>query len=218
MSETYVSGLDLGQLADYSALVIVRCHGSGDELTAKVRHIHRWQLGTPYPKIVDDLVKLFASDPTADSTLAVDATGVGVAVVDMIRDSKIRAQVRPWTITAGFKPTEDTVPKKDLVGAVQAMSGNRRLTVPKNLALAELLTKELDTFRMRITLDRNESFGAWRERDHDDLVLALALALWYATNFSNSSKEILAANRANAGRTMTDRLPPGTFKQKKHGR
>ena len=31
---------------------------------------------------------------------------------------------------------------------------------------------------MKVTADRNETFGAWRERDHDDLVMALALALF----------------------------------------
>ena len=31
---------------------------------------------------------------------------------------------------------------------------------------------------MKITLAANETFSAWRERDHDDLVLAVALASW----------------------------------------
>jgi hypothetical protein len=35
-------------------------------------------------------------------------------------------------------------------------------------------------WRMKVTADRNETFESWRERDHDDLVLALALALHVA--------------------------------------
>ena len=47
---------------------------------------------------------------------------------------------------------------------------------------AGILMAELITFRSKITVAGNETFGAWRERDHDDLVLAVALALWLAEN------------------------------------
>jgi hypothetical protein len=36
-------------------------------------------------------------------------------------------------------------------------------------------------FRAKVTLAGNETFEAWREHDHDDLVLEVALAL-YAGN------------------------------------
>jgi hypothetical protein len=38
--------------------------------------------------------------------------------------------------------------------------------------------KELESFRVKITASAHETFEAWRERDHDDLVLAVALAAW----------------------------------------
>jgi hypothetical protein len=44
--------------------------------------------------------------------------------------------------------------------------------------LTPVLAQELSLFRVKITLAANETFEAWRERDHDDLVLALALALY----------------------------------------
>jgi hypothetical protein len=31
---------------------------------------------------------------------------------------------------------------------------------------------------VKVTADRNETFSSWRERDHDDLVLALAPGVW----------------------------------------
>ncbi|WP_145241183.1 hypothetical protein [Urbifossiella limnaea] len=70
------------------------------------------------------------------------------------------------------------MPKKDLVGAVQAVLGTLRLKIAPGLPLAEVLAKELESFRVKVTADRNESFESWRERDHVDLVLALALAVW----------------------------------------
>jgi hypothetical protein len=48
------------------------------------------------------------------------------------------------------------------------------------VAHAETLEMELQNFRVKITAAANETFEAWRERDHDDLVLALALAAWHA--------------------------------------
>src|SRR5262249_20623470 len=41
-----------------------------------------------------------------------------------------------------------------------------------------ILAKEMQAFRVKITTTGNETFEAWRERDHDDLVLAVALAAW----------------------------------------
>ena len=38
--------------------------------------------------------------------------------------------------------------------------------------------RELGTFTVRITEAGNESFEACHEKDHDDLVLAVALACW----------------------------------------
>ena len=40
--------------------------------------------------------------------------------------------------------------------------------------------KELQNFQVKITLSANETFGSWREGIHDDLVLAVSLAAWWA--------------------------------------
>ena len=38
----------------------------------------------------------------------------------------------------------------------------------------------MENFRVKVTDAANETFGAWRERPHDDLVLAVAIAAWQA--------------------------------------
>jgi hypothetical protein len=49
---------------------------------------------------------------------------------------------------------------------------------PDKVGLRESLRVFL-TFRIKMNVATgHESFGAWRERDHDDLVLAVALACW----------------------------------------
>ena len=184
---SYVSGLDLGQSQDFAALVVVECetipdptYGGGTVDRFDVRHLHRWPLGTPYPVVVADLGEWFAAPPLRDSTLVVDATGVGRPVVDMIGASRLPADVRPYTITAGFREGDGTVPKVDLVAACQAALQQHRLRFAEALELRPVLERELESFRVTVTADRNETFASWREADHDDLVLALALAVWYA--------------------------------------
>jgi hypothetical protein len=70
------------------------------------------------------------------------------------------------------------VPKKELVASLQVLLQTRRLKVAKTLPEAATLVRELETFRVKVTEAANETFGAWREGQHDDLVLAVALAAW----------------------------------------
>ena len=53
----------------------------------------------------------------------------------------------------------------------------------EGLPLANVLIEELQNFRAKITAESGHvSFEQWRERDHDDVVLALALACWKPEN------------------------------------
>src|SRR5262249_58332221 len=117
-------------------------------------------------------------------TLCVDATGVGRAVVDLFRQAKLPARLKPITITAGHSATfaEDGwhAPKKDLVAIMQSLLQGWRLRIAGRLPEAETLKRELAAFRVKVTPAGNETFEAWRTRDHDDLVFAVALPLWYA--------------------------------------
>jgi hypothetical protein len=113
-------------------------------------------------------------------TLAIDQTGVGRAVVDIFRDADVDATLFPVLITWGANVHfgDDGayhVPKKELVSVLQVLLQGGRLTIAK-LPERETLVKELLAFRVKVTVSANETFEAWRERDHDDLVLAVALA------------------------------------------
>jgi hypothetical protein len=43
-----------------------------------------------------------------------------------------------------------------------------------------VLAKELSNYKVKVTASLNETFNADRDSDHDDLVIALALACWKA--------------------------------------
>lgn len=198
----FTVGLDIGQSQDRTALAAVEEKG-GTPAKYHLRHVERFELGTPYPEVVErvaDLMNTSAlttrkNDPsTLDSptkippTLVVDATGVGRPIVEMLGEKGLHP-VSIW-ITGGDNVTQDgmeyRVPKRELASTVQALLQSGRLKFAQDLPLRDVLVDELQKFRAKINLDTGEaSFEHWRERDTDDVVLALACALWYADHVAD---------------------------------
>jgi hypothetical protein len=189
MITDFLVGLDLGQTQDFTALAVLERNQPDPGRSETVppdyalRHLQRFPLGTPYTEIVPAVARLLGATPLRESPLVVDQTGVGRAVVDMLYQSA--GWVVPVTITAGHAVTqaEDRswhVPKKELVTCLQVVMQTRRLHIARSLPDAALLVRELQNFQVKITAAANETFGAWREGQHDDLVLAVALACWWA--------------------------------------
>ena len=192
MLATFYLGLDLGQTTDFTALAVVERRyppPSGNEYPDPVyllRHLHRFPLGTSYTAIVSAVAELVSTEQLRyQSVLTVDQTGVGRPLVEMLRKADMRCRIVAETITAGqtVSVADDgsfRVPKKELVTCLQILLQANRLKIVRSLPAASLLVSELLNFRVKITAAANETFEAWRERDHDDLVLALAIAVWYA--------------------------------------
>ncbi len=194
-------GLDLGQSADYTALAVVQTvpleqPNSGPFEALHLRHLERYPLRTPYPEIADKVAALVRSpelQPTeydasrvryasTPPELAVDATGVGRAVTDLLKGKGLR--FKAITITGGDKvhPVYGgyRVPKRDLVAALEVPFHTGELKVAEGLALWPVLREELLNFRRKIDLrTAHDSYEHWRDSEHDDLVLACALACWY---------------------------------------
>lgn len=141
-------------------------------------------LGTSYVRVVDRVRELVSKlRETGYPVVAADATGVGRGVLDLVTDRGIGAKVHEVTLTGGDTVSQEgkkyRVPKRDVVSTVAALLETDRLRIAKALPLAEVLARELGSFRVKIdTKSGHDSYGAWRERDHDDLVLATALACW----------------------------------------
>jgi hypothetical protein len=197
----YTLGLDLGQAAEFSAICAVeRTVAVPRDLREPipppvytVRHLHRWPLGTPYPEIVKAVKALVATPELEGCRLVVDATGVGGAVMDLVQRAELGISIQAVTITGGQAMTKQegggyAVPKKDLVAVLQVLLQQRRLVVAKTLPHAALLGAELSAFRVKVTAGGSDTLESWRQRDHDDLVLAVALAAWSAQKFAGSSE------------------------------
>jgi hypothetical protein len=143
-------------------------------------------LGTKHHAIVDDIAQRLKGAPfnIADVALVVDRTGVGEGVVEAFE----LAGLSPIGvfISAGQVVHEDqasktySVPKKDLADAVRIPLEERRLQFAEDLQELQVLKKELQVFTGKINERGHDSYAAMGTA-HDDMVLATALACWYAT-------------------------------------
>lgn len=141
-----------------------------------LRHLSRYPLRTSYPDIVADIVRRLGTKARDDAELVVDGTGVGAAVVDMFRYSDLPCPLYPIIITAGVKQDGNHVPKRDLIGAVQVAIQTRRLESSLNTKEVETFFSEMQSYAIKLTDTGHDTYNA-REGKHDDLVLAVALAV-----------------------------------------
>jgi hypothetical protein len=198
-----VIGLDLGQARDFTALAVVEViavDGADprrpDPNHYAVRMLDRWQ-----PRRYQDVVgrvagiaERLAAPVQVDHrlvrpavTLVLDATGVGGAVADLFAEAELAARLEAVTIHGGDQVARDPgrgwrVPKRDLAGVVAVALQNGRLEVAAGLEHAGTLKAEMQNFRARISANGHDSYGAgddWRQGNHDDLVLAVALSVWW---------------------------------------
>lgn len=233
---SFLVGLDLGQRQDPSAIVVLerekvvedtgKVWAPADELELPPQQVskysgtmlQRFEQGTTYPDIVERVAALFCEPKLENQTLVPDWTGVGIAVLDMLRRAKrdpvrcpkckgngttgrestgdicktckgngkilLKAKLRPVYITAGarwsIKDDGFHVAKSELVSVLHVLlqANPGRLEFDKKLSWTKTVSEELKNFKSKITDAGNETFAAWREKEHDDLVLATAIACW----------------------------------------
>jgi len=177
-------GCDFGQAQDYTAIAYADRKGN----TLEYRHIERLKLGTRY----DDQIKRIKEvwDAVSDETgktpiLIVDYTGVGRPIVENMRKENLFPIA--VTVTGGTTSHKDgknwTVPKKELVLPFIIGVQNGTVKLVEGHDYSNVIIDEMLNFKMKINIATgNESFEAWRERDHDDLVFAAALVAYAAKN------------------------------------
>ncbi|HYA16606.1 MAG TPA: hypothetical protein VEF06_04025 [Bryobacteraceae bacterium] len=177
-------GLDLGQRRDHSAIAVVERSEALPPWQGlaprelRLRLVERVPLGTPYPAVVER-VKAIATSARVkgDLRLAVDATGVGAPVVDLLRTARLGFEVTAVTMTGGERATNAgsrwNVPKRDLMAGVQVLLERGELRIARGMRDTPALIREL--MDVRASTRSAEGGG-----EHDDLVVAVALACWRA--------------------------------------
>jgi hypothetical protein len=208
-----VIGADIGQKQDPTAICVAelqwRGEGQREGLNDHwvIRHLGRLPLGTPYPDIVAELVRLVGAvkarvervhvplgpgvfeikEYKPHVTLYVDGTGVGQPVVDLLE----AAGVSPigCYFTYGERRVQQDrevrLGKAWMVSRLQALAQTHRLHLPKT-AEAEATRQELLDYEIKVSEDGHDTYGAFKTGRHDDLVTALGLAVqkprqrWFA--------------------------------------
>ena len=195
-------GIDLGQVADPTALAVVERLedlrvGDLAGLTMRdhhhVRFLKRWELMTPYEVIVRETGELLATGRLREAVIIIDQTGPGREPAQLFLQAHRLGRLGAYwprcvVITGGRETRTDTdpiiVPKRELVGKMQTLLESGRFKVSDALPEAQILRKELLTFQVKTTPTGQDTYEAARERDHDDEVLAVALGCWYRHNLT----------------------------------
>ena len=196
-------GVDVGSRQDHCAVAIAEAENRGGVEHYLVRQVQRLPLGTPYDESVPWIaegVSVTRSIADGPVLLMVDATGVGLPVVDMLCASPSRPEPMPVFFTAGdrvlvtgepdagirelgkkkqTKPGDIKVSigKGALVSRVQALLNNGRLVMLRDDPAVAEMVEELLVYEIKPSGDANDLYGAFEVGAHDDLVTALGLAV-----------------------------------------
>lgn len=202
--DRWILGCDLGQTTDPTALcalhhrVVPRDGWTTNEKARAwkqdrtesfdVRHLERLPLGLPYPAQVQHVANVLARPPLVGAKLVIDETGVGRAVGDIFDAAGMYPE--RITITAGLETTQHGgrswhVPKGVLISGMDARLHTGELRIAAALKDAGALADELKDFRRKVSEAGRATYAA-RTGAHDDLVLAVAIALWFATSGPSS--------------------------------
>lgn len=207
---TNLHAIDLGFDPDPTAHVILHhakvpptytSHGDPIYTLGHIERVTRRE----YPDTIEATVNmLYRAEMWGTSALVIDATGVGIPVVQQFKrhPRMIAAMERggliliPIMITSGGSITKKDgalhVPKGVLVGVCHSILGQKRLRVPKALKEGATLMQEMKNFRAKFTESGNVTY-AGREKTHDDILLATVLGLWVAETFRGTEAKVLRA-------------------------
>lgn len=219
-------GVDLAQARDRTVLAAVHSYVA-DAVTAdaevdrprrraarRVKHhaliaLEKLRPGMAYPAQVEAIVA-FADSLTGEEkpVLVADATGVGRAVLDLLRAASPFV-VRGVTLTGASEAVAHgkdwSVPKSDLVATLEVALSTRRLHAEPGLALAGELRDELAAFGYEMSSTGRPIYEG--KGSHDDMVIALALGVWAGERGASTAafKEFIdaeVAKRDDGGRQV----------------
>ena len=192
---TYYLGIDYGKERDHAALVLMEYRviptGQRDRVTygylyrreLRVVAIERFRLKTDYHDVAARVARL-CSHPhlVGHTTVIYEMNGPGQVVHELLQRAKLEVTLLPVTTTGGqvatVKGARRTVPKAKLVASLEILFQQQYLKIASALPQADLLREELRQFEGRSRRGGSMDYGAGA--GHDDLVMALALAGWWA--------------------------------------
>lgn len=179
--DMWIVSADLGKKRDYTAIAVLQVVGG----LILVRHVERFPIGTKYPDIRARVKQIVSSPKFPNAILVVDGTGVGEPVVDEMRADGLNpiafvlkgtGRARTEKTDGGFVTERRCyVPKIDVVDLGRMLSEEGILKVVRDCPFEDVAKKEFGNFRVRLSEAGRQKFGAWRDSEHDDIVLAILI-------------------------------------------
>lgn len=164
--------------------------------------------GVPYTEQCKAVQELLNGERMKNNCdLVIDGTGIGQAVVDIMREhglepipivftSGLTMNVKYAEATrrfGGFGKTLDLrtiaelcVPKVDMIHAAKVLLEQNRIRIATGVANAEEFKKQLLHFKGKVNERGNVSYGNDAEAKHDDWVACFIMACWFA-NYSGQT-------------------------------
>ena len=173
----------------------------GVSLEYRVRHLERSGPPSRYASVAQRVPEI-VREIGRDMLLIVDITATGRPVYSLIlgeltsglEGTAIRFKHCPITVTGvagGVSRSPDVgmlVPRRDLISNAQILFDEGQLKIAEGLDLARTLTEELVAFKPKP--EKPDDLEGWRERPHDDLVLAVAISVWVAERFVRKEESV----------------------------
>jgi hypothetical protein len=175
----------------------------------RINHLERLPLKTPYPAQIER-IKLVMSRMPRQTDLVCDFGGVGRGIFDMLVDAGLSPT--GVAIYGGFETHHAgsivSVPKSTLVSTLVARIHAQELRAPASLKEWPQLRRELMNFRPEVTRAGTETWNA-RSGEHDDLVLAVALAVWHLAGGSSKYSGLISWYQREVGGADAERWALG---------
>jgi len=182
-------GADIGQRQDYTAIAVTEEQDRRGIEHYVTRSIERLPLQTPYPTVANHIVAIVQALKARSEAWEyvgknypvecwVDATGVGLPIVDLVREAGVSAKSVILTGTDTLTERRDDVislGKGYMVGRLQVILQADRLHLPISEDFTPLIAELQDYHGSQNPQTGHVSYNA--KTAHDDMVIALALSV-----------------------------------------
>lgn len=166
--------------------------------------LERIPLGMSYPEIIRDVKNRMQASLLKNYRLVVDGTGVGLAILQMMYEEGLDPlgicitggnSVGVWRDPKG-KKIGYTVPKRDIIMNMQAIFTGRRISILPTAKDAKTFITELANYKLKISQNGTDTYEAWRDKIHDDLVMSTGIGLWHLSYEYGLKRRVIEENLA----------------------
>ncbi len=190
---TIIIALDPAQLRDWSALAVVDMQYKTTEKRFEYDLVAMGRKqGLPYDQIVDWVIRTLKRpefNRAQPPEFLLDATGVGVAVRDMLKAKGVRAKA--VTITSGETLSRQGanihLGKARLIGKFLGAFDAGKVHVNPNMPIWPQVEREMLSFRAEMSSQGRVKLEA-EPGENDDMLFALAMTVWYGEEILRGGK------------------------------